>query len=79
MRAPRDIIKHVATDTAKRKRRCHRNQEHQIAAGDTCIVVKDGAFRGAKNYCVICAPDILDAAQVKLESLRAELGVVGSG
>jgi len=73
MRAPRDIIKHVGTETAQRKRRCHRNKDHLIAAGDVCIVVRDGAFNGSKNYCVLCASEILAAAQCKLESLRSEL------
>ena len=73
MKAPRDIIKHVGVEVAERGRKCHRNQTHHITRGEKCIVVKEGAFNASKNYCVICALEIVLAAQAKLTSLRCTL------
>lgn len=75
MKAPRDIVKHVSVENAKAKRKCHRTKAHNIAKGEVCIVIKDGAFGASKNYCLSCAIEILDAASRRLLALRGELGL----
>lgn len=73
MRAPRDILKHVQVETAARKRKCHRNKKHFVSKGEPCLVIKEGAFAGSKNYCVECAMEIINAANSKLLSLDGGL------
>lgn len=70
----RDVLTHVAVETAKRKRICHREKKegYSIEGGTRCLVIKD-ATGGAKNYCPDHAKEILDAAETRLSSLRAEL------
>jgi hypothetical protein len=72
MRAPRDIVKHVEAQIAQRRRKCHRNEEHQIAQGELCIVVKERSFNGTKNYCGPCALEIISAAEKKLGTIRGQ-------
>lgn len=74
MRAPRDIVKHVSVEIAKAKRKCHRSKQHRIAMGETCVVIKEGSFGSSKNYCAVCAIEILNAADQRLLGLRQELG-----
>jgi hypothetical protein len=73
MRAPRDIIKHVCVETAKARRKCHRDKAHRIAMGEKCVVIRDGSFGASKNYCVPCAREILDAASERIGALRNHL------
>jgi len=73
VRAPRDILKHVSIEVAKGNRKCHRNRGHRIARGETCVVVQEASFGGSKNYCVLCGPDILDAAKKKLHFLNIKI------
>lgn len=73
MRVPRDVLKHLCVETAKAKRKCHRNKGHRIVTQDLCLVISDGPFGASKNYCIPCAMEILDAAALRVESLRNEL------
>lgn len=62
----RDIITHVEVEVAARVRICHHNRKkHSISSGQACLVIRahDG---GKKNYCPICAQEILGKAKVKL-------------
>jgi len=71
----RDVLSHVAVEEAQRPRICHRNRKkHSIAAGESCLVVSD-ENGGAKNYCAVCASEILKSAQRKLLAAAAALGV----
>lgn len=64
----------TSVETAKRRRICHRNRnKHSIAANTKCLVVKDPASGGSKNYCRHCAADILARAETDLAALRSEL------
>ena len=67
----RDIITHVEVEVAVRVRICHRNRsEHSISSGQSCLVIfeHDG---GRKNYCPICAKEILSKAKVKLIQMES--------
>jgi hypothetical protein len=70
MAAVRDIITHVEVEVAVRVRICHRNRrKHSIPSGQACLVIfeHDG---GKKNYCPICAKDILNKAKARLLELE---------
>jgi hypothetical protein len=70
----KQIMKHVSVEEALRKRKCHRKPTaHTIAKDEVCLVVKDEASGGSRNYCSECAEPILDQAQDDLDTLRAEL------
>lgn len=71
----RDVLTHVTVETAKRKRICHRDRVdgHSIPSGIRCLVIKDAATGGSKNYCLDHGNEILDAAEKRLGGLRTEL------
>ena len=72
----REVLKHVSVETAQRKRKCYRKPAaHEIAMGELCLVIKDGASGGSSNYCPECAAPILDQAQSDLDRLRNELNL----
>ena len=73
MRAPRDIVKHVAVELTMAKRKCHGNKMHRIGSGERCVVVKEGSFAGSKNYCTTCARALLSAADARMKSLWSDL------
>lgn len=73
MPAIRDIMTHVEVQTASAARICHHNRrEHKIAKGQKCLAVhaSDG---GRKNYCFVCATEIIGKAKVKLLALEREI------
>jgi hypothetical protein len=67
MAKTRDILIHVSVDTAIRNRKCHRNSEHRVSAGEAFLLVRERQTLGSKNYCKQCAQDILSAAKLKLD------------
>ena len=67
----RDILVHVCVETAERRRKCHRNQEHNILRGEQCLVVRTGSTNSKHNYCRQCAEEILDLAGKRLTAIRA--------
>lgn len=69
MAAVKNILKHVRTEVAGRKRRCYRKQAHSIAKGDTCLVVRDGP-QNETTYCAVCAREIMAKADEVLADLR---------
>jgi len=70
----RQLFNGVAIETAKRKRICYHNRKkHSIEGGDLCLVIKDPAGNGKKNYCVTCGLEILDRAADDLDALRRGL------
>lgn len=70
----RQLLNGASVEIAKRQRICHHNRnKHSIAANTKCLVVKDPASGGSKNYCPQCAADILARAETDLAALRAEL------
>ncbi len=70
----RQLLNGAVVQVARRQRICHRNRtKHSIAANTKCLVIKDGASGGTRNYCPECAHDILARAEVDLAALRAEL------
>lgn len=70
----RDVLKHVSIETAIRRRICHRRRdEHWIEKGENCLVIKDVATGGKKNYCAECAPEILNLAEGQIKKFRSEL------
>lgn len=72
----RVVLGHVSVETAERRRICHRNREsHSIAKGERCLVIREAASSGSKNYCRACAAPILDQAGSDLAELRAALGL----
>jgi hypothetical protein len=70
----RHILGAVFVETASRKRICHRDRRnHAVAKGEPCLVIKDGASGGSKNYCTTCGLEILDQAAEDLQRLRDRL------
>jgi hypothetical protein len=69
----RDILVHVSVETAVRRRKCHRKQEHHVLAGHVCLVIKQGL--ASKNYCHQCGNEILEAATTRLAAIQLQLGV----
>jgi hypothetical protein len=69
MAAVKNILKHVSTEIAGRKRRCSRNRTHSIIKGDTCLVVRDGPQKET-TYCAVCAGEILVKADEMLVALH---------
>ena len=57
-------------ETAQRRRRCSRNQEHVICQGDKCLVIKENMSKN--NYCMECAALILQKAKEDLAQLTNE-------
>lgn len=73
MAAIKDVLRHVSTEIAGRKRKCYRKpNEHVITKGDPCLVVRDGPQQ-QRTYCVECAGDILDKAQTRLTDLASTI------
>lgn len=73
MAATRRVLNPLDVETAAAKRKCHHNKKHSIPKGDPCLVIKDATYGGKKNYCVLCALAILDAAADDLQGLRDAL------
>jgi hypothetical protein len=70
----RQLLNGASVEVALRRRICHRNRKgHSIAANTRCLVVKDPASGGSKNYCPECADEILLRVDVDLAALRNEL------
>lgn len=74
MPATRRVLKHLAIETAKARRRCHRKKEHAIRKGEACLVVREDGGLGKKNYCSSCATEILQRAQADLDGFTSQLG-----
>ena len=69
MPAVKDILKHVTTQVAGRRRKCYRQpRTHVILKGELCLVVKDGP-QSQRTYCGFCAAEILDLALNRLTDL----------
>lgn len=74
----RDLLKQANVETAGARRKCHRRpKQHSIQKGEKCLAVRESDGRGKKNYCGVCAAEILDVAATRLDSLRLELGLDG--
>lgn len=69
----RDILVHVEIEVAAARRTCHRNRkDHSITKNMACLAIydSDGARR---NYCGICAKEILMKAKTKLAGFEEQL------
>ena len=71
----RDILVHVSVETAERRRRCYRKQEHNIPQGQQCLVIRTGPTHSKHNYCRQCAPQILDLAEKRLAEIKGSFAV----
>jgi hypothetical protein len=70
----RRVLGGCSVEIAHARRICHRNRKnHSIQKGTPCLVIKDAASGGTKNYCPQCALAILDQATDDLEALRNRL------
>jgi hypothetical protein len=70
----RQLLIAASVETAKRKRVCYRKRKnHEIAAGEKCLVVNEGSGNGRSNYCREHASEILDRAGADLTSLKKNL------
>ena len=73
----RDLLGHARVEQAQRRRICHRKRgAHSIEKGQSCLVISD-ANGGGKNYCAICASDILKKARGTIATFADELGLAG--
>lgn len=75
MAAIKNILKHVDTEVAGKKRKCYRKQTHVILKGQKCLVVRDGP-QSQTTYCALCAAEILARAEVVLTDLHASFAEV---
>lgn len=71
MAAVKNVLKHLSTEVAGRKRKCFHTKKHQILKGETCLVVRDGP-QSQSTYCAACAADILAMANQSLTDLSAD-------
>lgn len=71
----RDILVHVCVETAERRRKCYRNDEHSIRQGERCLVVRTGPTNSKHNYCRRCAREIMGLAGKRLAEIESELGL----
>lgn len=70
----RRVLSGCTVETAQRRRVCHRDRKHHsINQGTLCLVIKDPASGGSKNYCPECALAILDQAANDVQTLRDAL------
>ncbi|PZO58843.1 MAG: hypothetical protein DI639_08055 [Leifsonia xyli] len=70
MPAVKNVLKHVSTETAGRKRKCWRNNTHVILKGELCLVVVEGPM-DTTTYCAECARPMLERAQQELAAITA--------
>lgn len=70
MAAVKNILKHVGTEVAGRRRKCNRKGTHVILKGEPCLVVRDGP-QSQSTYCTACASEILARAYGSLADLHA--------
>ena len=69
----RRVLGHVSVETAGARRKCYRKpKDHKIAKGVRCLVIKDGGTGAKKNYCALCALEILTVASDDLSVIRGE-------
>lgn len=73
MAAIKDVLKHLRTEVAGRRRKCYRKKTHAILKGETCLVVRDGP-QSETTYCSVCAAEILAKADEALAALHAAFG-----
>jgi hypothetical protein len=69
----RDILVHVSVSGAVRTRKCHRNSEHSVQPGEPFLLVREAQSLGSKNYCKVCAREILALAKARLEDIAKRL------
>lgn len=69
----RRIIKHVSVEVARGTRRCRRNREHSIRAGEFCLSIRDDGTPFSRNYCATCAEAILKQCGNDLRKIGAQL------
>lgn len=73
MPAIKNVMKHLSTEVAGRRRKCYRQPaKHAILKGELCLVVKDGP-QSHRTYCGTCAAQILSLAQDHLTDLTAQM------
>lgn len=73
MAAVKDILRHVSTEVAGRKRKCYRRpNDHVITKGEPCLIVRDGPQQ-QRTYCAACAQEILEKAHVRLDEMVRDL------
>ena len=71
----RNLLNHVCVEEAAARRICHRKRGvHSILKGQVCLVVSDDNG-GSKNYCTLCALDILKKAHATVAELANALGL----
>lgn len=69
----RDILGHVEIQTAAAKRTCHHNRKkHGITKGQRHLAIFNGDGE-RKNYCLLCAMEILNLAETKLLGMKQEI------
>jgi hypothetical protein len=77
MAKARRLLKHVAVERAKGRRRCRRDATHEIAQGESCLVVRDEATLQLSSYCSRCAVVILKQCANDLRAVRDTLYPAG--
>jgi hypothetical protein len=70
----RQLLNAACVETAIRQRMCHHNRKkHSIPAKTRCLVIRDVASGGSKNYCPECAEAIFTRVDLDLAALRNAL------
>lgn len=76
MAQTKNILKHVLVETASAQRKCyHKPKLHKIAMGQTCLVVVDTSSRARRNYCAVCAGEIIALGETQINEMKQRLRI----
>ena len=69
----KSLLIRVEVETTKGSRKCHRKpKKHAIAAGEICLVTIND-MGGKRNYCGICATEMITKVQGDVENIKNRL------
>jgi hypothetical protein len=71
MATVKNVLKHLSTEVAGRKRKCYHTKKHEILKGEKCLVVRDGP-QSHTTYCGACAAEILAKASQSISDLSSD-------
>lgn len=70
----RSVLLRLDLRAAGRRCTCARNRDHVILKGELRLAVRgSGPASGEKGYCAACASEMINAALLDVQSLRAAL------
>lgn len=73
MSVTRNIVKSFRVEVALAERKCHASSKHKIQKGEKHFAY---GHPGRVNICKSCALSILNVAELHMEKVRSELGLL---